>query len=474
MRSASLHDLASSVRSGAVSAVAITEEALARCRAAQPLLNAFTGLDAEGALEAAATVDAAVARGEDPGPLAGVPVAVKDLIDQAGRPNTRGSSAPPRIPSETAPCIARLEAAGAIVIGRTGLHEYAFGFSSENHWFGPVHNPWDTSLAPGGSSGGSGVAVSAGLVPVALGSDTGGSVRVPAALCGVVGLKVTHGRVPVRGVYPLAPSLDTVGPLARSVADATAVYEVIAGDDPFDPWSVPMPVESVGSSTELTALTFGVPHPWVDVPMVPEQRKAFLRFLDAVSDAGARVVDLDLPDLGPSRHAQAGLFFEVAGVHRERWTTAPDEYGPEVRARLASAMEVTGEEYLAALRWRRGMLAVALRAFGSVDVMATPTVASLRKVIGEDQIHVEGEEMPYARAKSVFTAPVNHLGLPALALPLPGSSVPPPSVQIIGPPWSETRLLRAGLALEHEAIISTTTPPHWRPGAFDTNHERNA
>jgi len=176
------------------------------------------------------------------GALAGVPIALKDLIDHAGRPNTAGSSYPAITPDASAPAVARLEAADAVIIGRTGLHEYAFGFSSENHWFGPVRNPWDLDLSPGGSSGGSAAAVAAGLAAGALGTDTGGSVRVPAALCGVVGLKVTHGRVPLRGVFPLGPSIDTVGPIGRSVVDIARLYETIAGFDPGDPWSAPRPV----------------------------------------------------------------------------------------------------------------------------------------------------------------------------------------------------------------------------------------
>ncbi|MDQ3783275.1 MAG: amidase, partial [Actinomycetota bacterium] len=192
--------IAAAVRSGQRRAVEVVAECLHRI--GDDPLNAFTLITADAAMADAATVDAAVAAGEDPGPLAGVPVAVKDLIDQAGLPNTAGSSFPPAVPDQDATVIGRLRRFGAVPVGRTGLHEFAFGFSSENPWFGAVRNPWDRTISPGGSSGGSGAAVGAGWVPVALGTDTGGSVRVPAALCGVVGLKVTHGAVPTTGVYP--------------------------------------------------------------------------------------------------------------------------------------------------------------------------------------------------------------------------------------------------------------------------------
>ena len=460
MRS-SLEGLARSVRSGEISAIGLAQDFLERSERSQPTLNAFTRLDGDRALAAAVRIDAAVAEGTDPGPLAGVPVAVKDLIDHAGWPNTRGGSFPPGRPTVTAPCVARLEAAGAVVIGRTGLHEFAFGLSSENHWFGPVRNPWDTSLSPGGSSGGSASAVAANLVPASLGTDTGGSVRVPAALCGIVGLKVTHGRVPLRGVYPLAASLDTVGPLARSVRDAAAVYSVIAGDDPADPWSVPMEVEAPGQAADLTGVTVGIPRPWVDSPTVPEQRDAFGRCLSGLEDAGARVVEVQAPTLAPSNEALHGVYFEVARLHRERWSTTPEGYGPEVRERLATAMEVTPENYLAALAWRRRLRSAFGRAFGTADLLATPAVAASRKIIGNPRIALRGRQVSYTQALLTFSTLANHAGLPALVMPLPGDSNPPPSVQIIGPAWSESRLLEIGLAMEKAGLVHTAQPPEW-------------
>ena len=461
MTNPTIEGLAGSVRSGDISAIELVADALERSDRSQPALNAFISLDHERALDAATQIDSAVARGTDPGPLAGIPVAVKDLIDHAGRPNTRGGSFPPGQPTATAPCVARLEAAGAVVIGRTGLHEFAFGLSSENHWFGPVRNPWDRSLSPGGSSGGSASAVSAGLVPASLGTDTGGSVRVPAALCGIVGLKVTHGRVPLRGVYPLAASLDTVGPLARSVGDAAAVYGVIAGDDPADPWSVPKKVKAPRRATDLTGVTVGIPHPWVDLPAVAEQDDAFSRWLAGLDEAGARVVDVEAPTLVPSGETLAGLNFEVASLHRERWSSHPERYGPEVRERLAKAMAVTTANYLLALAWRRRLQSAFGRAFKTVDLLATPSVAALRKVIGNAEIPVRGKQVPYAGALLTFSTLANHAGLPALVMPLPEDTRPPPSVQIIGPAWSESRLLETGLAMEKAGFVSTATPPEW-------------
>ena len=235
--------LAEAVGRGEVSA---TESVAAHLEAiGDDPLNAFTLVDGDRALQRAADLDASLATGADPGPLAGGPVALKDLIDHAGRPTTCGSGFYREVPDRSATVVERIEAAGGVVIGRTGLHEFAFGFSSENDWFGPVRNPWDPATSPGGSSGGSAVAVAAGCAPLAVGTDTGGSVRVPAALGGIAGLKVTHGRIPLRGVFPLAASLDTVGPLARSAADLGLLYRVMAGDDPRDPWSSPRPVDEL-------------------------------------------------------------------------------------------------------------------------------------------------------------------------------------------------------------------------------------
>jgi Asp-tRNA(Asn)/Glu-tRNA(Gln) amidotransferase A subunit family amidase len=243
----SIVNLAGAIRRGEIAAVETVGAALDATESSQPDLNAFTTIDREGALESAALVDEQVASGQNPGLLAGVPIGLKDLIDQAGFATTNGAVFAATPADESATVVQRLEEAGAIIIGRTGLHEFAFGFTSENQHFGPVRNPWDLSLSPGGSSGGSAVAVAAGIVPAAIGTDTGGSIRVPAALCGVVGLKVTHGRVPLTGTTPLAPSLDTVGPLARSVADVSAIYLAIAGDDAADPWSAPVRVDRPGA-----------------------------------------------------------------------------------------------------------------------------------------------------------------------------------------------------------------------------------
>lgn len=451
--------IASQVRSGTRTAVAVVSEHLDRIAAAQPSLNAFTLVTAEAALAAAERIDAAMARGEDPGPLAGVPIAVKDIIDQAGIATTCGASFPAAPAEATAPAVTRLERAGAVVVGRANLHEFAFGFSSENHWFGPVRNPWDTATSAGGSSGGSAAAVAAGLVPAALGTDTGGSIRVPAALCGIVGLKVTHGRIPLTGVFPLAASLDTVGPLASTVSDAALLYHVMAGHDAADPWSSHRPVTAPGTPPAPGGLRFVVPHPWVDRAVTPEVEAGWEWFRAALETLGATVVDREIPEIEFPGLVSEAMYPEVAAVHRRRFAEHPGDYGPEVGRRVELAVAAAMDPYLDGLAWRRRMREAARAALVGHDALLTPSVAASRKVIGVDTIDIGGEQVSYRGPLSCFSALVNHMGLPALALPLAADGAPPPSVQLIGDAWAEHRLLEVGMALEAAGIVTTRRPP---------------
>ena len=443
--------IAHDVARGVSSAGAQVEAALERATAASDL-NIFTRLDATGARERAAAIDERLARGEDVGPLAGVPFAVKDLIDQAGLPNTCGGGFAPFTPKADAPCVARLEAAGAIPIGRVGLHEFAFGFSSENPWFGPVHNPLNPKLSPGGSSGGSAAAVAAGIVPLALGTDTGGSVRVPAALCGIVGLKVTHGRGSLRGVYPLAPGLDTVGPLAANVADAELAYLAIATHDPLDPLSVDAPLEEPAPARRLDGLRFAVPHPWIETGFEPRIETAFDDLLAALSDRGATVEHVTVPETAPPGMGLASAYFEIAPVHRARYLADPESYGSEVRQRISDALAVTEDEYAAALRWRQRLRGGLESCLAGYDAIITPTTAAATKLIGEDTIELTTGPAFYRSPLSHFSAPVNNAGLPALAVPTAGSGTPPLSLQLVGKPWSETHLLAIGKGLESAGV----------------------
>jgi aspartyl-tRNA(Asn)/glutamyl-tRNA(Gln) amidotransferase subunit A len=456
---ASIAEIAGAVRSGESSAVETITAALDAAEASQADLNGFITIDREGALTAAARIDELVAVGKNPGPLAGVPIGLKDLIDQAGVATTNGAVFETTPAADSATVVQRLEEAGAVIIGRTGLHEFAFGFTSENQHFGPVHNPWDLSLSPGGSSGGSAAVVAAGIVPAAIGTDTGGSIRVPAALCGVVGLKVTHGRIPLTGTTPLAPSLDTVGPLARSVADVSAIYLAIAGDDAADPWSAPVRVDRPGAPRDPSTLFVGVPRQWMEHPVDRVTRDAFRDTLERLATLGATIETVDEPILEITEASANAAAAEVYQVHKERWESDPDRYGSDVAARIRRAQSIGLDAAVDAMAWDAGVRHALDRIFGRFDVLVTPTVGSTRKVIGDDDMDIDGERIFHRAVIAQYTWPVNRSGNPALAIPIESGGTPPSSLQVIGPRWGESSLLAIGLALEEAGIVKVDKPP---------------
>jgi aspartyl-tRNA(Asn)/glutamyl-tRNA(Gln) amidotransferase subunit A len=422
------------------SAAARVKAAVKGAEATQPVLNAFTLIEPERALDRANELD-----GNAPsGPLWGVPIGLKDLIDHAGRPTTCGSGFYREIPSRSAPVVDLVERAGAVVIGRTNLHEFAYGFSSENHWFGPVRNPWNPANSPGGSSGGSAVAVAAGIVPIAIGTDTGGSVRVPAAMTGIMGLKLTHGRTSTKGIFPLAWSLDTVGPLARTVADLAVTYQAISD----------LEIGPIGRRS-LAGLRVAVPQPWVEAgPTSREVSVAFQGFCRNLEELGAQLLTIEDPIFLPFGKIGELVGAEAAFVHRpliEQGKT----YGPEVARRLDVALGVTPTEYLEAQRWRSELQAATAATFRQADLLLTPSVADMHKPIGEDMIG----EHHYRIVLSWFSALVNHTGCPAISLPLATEGNPPPSIQLIAPWWQESLALAVASELEWNGTIGVTDPP---------------
>lgn len=337
------------------------------------------------------------------------------------------------------------EAAGAVVIGRTNLHEFAFGFSSENPWFGPVRNPWDPSLSAGGSSGGSAAAVAAGIVPVALGTDTGGSVRVPAAVCGIIGLKTTHGLIPLDGVFPLVPSFDTVGPLTASLDDLEKVTEVMAADA----W------RRLADDPPIRRLI--VPEAWLEgAPTAGEVRDAFEEFLAGAAEAGLAVERHELADLQPSPHQTALIGAEVERIHGE-WRRQGRPYGADVAARIDEGIHLAedADAQAEARRWRRRITAALAAATAGDAAVVTPAVGAMSKRIGDDRIG--GHH--YRRVLSWFSAPVNPTGHPALAMPAAGPGRRP-AVQLIGAAWSEKRLVGLARRLETAGVLGVSGLPY--------------
>lgn len=422
------------------SALERVEEALSKAHATQDVINAFISIDDERALERAREIDDRLARGEEVGSLAGVPVALKDLIEHEGRVTTCGSSFYEEEATTTADCVKRLEEADAVIIGRTNLHEWAFGFDSENEHWGPVRNPWDLTTSAGGSSGGSAAAVAAGITPIAIGTDTGGSVRVPAALCGTYGLKVTYGRISLEGVFPLVPSIDTVGPLADSIENIDLAYRAMSGDD--------------GPEPERRGLRLGVPEPWYEgAPFADDIRGAFEGAVVALRGLGHEVHPIEMPDTYPSHHLIAALE-EVASVHRE-FRLQGEYYGKAVEERIISVENVSPEEVAAARDWQKMLRERFADALATVDFLITPTAAAGRKVIGEDMIG----EKSHRSVLSYFSSIVNHALHPAIALPITGSGAPPASLQVIGNMWAELDLIGFGRWLEDTGIVGFTPAP---------------
>ncbi len=419
----------------AASAVSRVQAALEKAHDAQDTLNAFISIDDERALERASEIDARIKKGEAVGPLAGVPVGLKDLIDQKGRVTTAGSAFYHEIPSASAPCVNSLEQAGAVIIGKTGLHEWAFGFSSENPHWGVIRNPWDQTTSPGGSSGGSAVAVSSGITPISIGTDTGGSVRVPAALCGTFGLKVTHGRISLDGVFPLVGSLDTVGPLADSIKNLDLAYRAMSSDPTPEPDPTPM--------------RLGVPQPWHEnSPIGDDIAGEFESAVTALRDMGHEVHSIDMPDAEPSVQLWNSIAAEVRMVHSE-FRQEHQRYGPDVARRLEDADLVTEEDGDKAKGWQEMIRTRFSDALNTVDFLITPTVPVRRKVIGEDGIG----DRHYRAVLSYFSALVNHSLHPAIALPLLNSGTPPASLQVIGSPSSESALIAFGRSLEAQELV---------------------
>jgi aspartyl-tRNA(Asn)/glutamyl-tRNA(Gln) amidotransferase subunit A len=412
-------------------------EALAQAHATQETLNAFISIDDERALARAAEIDDRLARDEEVGPLAGVPIAVKDLLDHEGRVTTAGSSFFAETATTTAESLRRLEAAGAVVIGRANLHEWAFGFNSENEHWGTVRNPWDLDTSAGGSSGGSGAAVAAGITPIAIGTDTGGSVRVPAALCGTHGLKVTYGKIPLDGVFPLVPSVDTVGPLADSVENTAIAYRVMSGDETPEP--------------ERRSLRFGVPEPWFGgAPISAQVAEAFDGAITALQRLGHSVETVEMPDTYPSHHI-IGALEEVEAVHRA-FRLRGQHYGKAVEERIISVEELTPAEVAEAREWQSMIRQRFADALATVDLLITPTTPAMRKLIGEDLIG----DKNHRAVLSYFTSIVNHALHPAIALPLAGTGAPPVSLQVIGDLDSEPLLLGLGRWLEEAETVAFT------------------
>lgn len=456
---ATASEIAAAVAAGTTSATSVVEAALARITARDPALNSFTATTAERALGKAKALDAARASGKTLGPLAGVPFAVKNLFDVAGLPTLAGSKINrDRRPAEAdAPLIARLEAAGAVLVGALNMGEYAYDFTGENVHDGPSRNPHDTAHMTGGSSGGSGGAVAGGLVPLSLGSDTNGSIRVPASFCGLFGLKPTYGRLSRARSFPFVASLDHLGPLARSAKDLALAYDAMQGHDPEDPVCANRPIEPA-----LPKIDGGVGGLRIAVAGGYFKRGASAQALDAVGRiAGAlgATREIELPEAARARAAAYIITAtEGAALHLDRLRTRAADFDPATRDRLIAGAMVPAALVVKAQKFRRWYQGEALKLFESVDAILAPATPFPAPRIGQQTMMLEGAEVPLRPNIGIFTQPISFIGLPVVAVPVPLRPLPI-SVQVIAAPWREDVALRIACALEKEGVAAAPRPP---------------
>jgi aspartyl-tRNA(Asn)/glutamyl-tRNA(Gln) amidotransferase subunit A len=443
-----LEEAATLVRDRRISPVELTEACLARIEMVEPRLNAFVTITADLARAQAREAESEIAAGRYRGPLHGIPVAVKDLFATKGIRTTAGSRILANwIPEEDATVVRKLREAGAVLLGKLGLHEFAYGISSVNPHFGDVRNPWDTRKIPGGSSGGSAVAVVAGEAYAALGSDTGGSIRIPAALCGCVGLKPTFGRASLFGAIPLAWSLDHPGPLARNVRDVALAMGAIAGYDPRDPISADRPVPDFLNGIEQGAqsLRVGVPTDHVWDKCDPAIAGAVRAAIERLARAGADVREIRWPRAAEYANAAgAVLGVEARAYHEGAFPGRAAEYGPLVRARLASQGDVDAETYAGSMRLLlEARAGAADRDLDGVDVLAMPTVPTRAWTIEEAK--EVGRPSEWTRITRIFDL----TGQPAISVPCGmGPDGLPIGLQFAARMWDETGALRAARAYE--------------------------
>ena len=434
-----------------ISPVELTTSCLNRIEQLNPTINAFITVMYDSALDQAREAEEEIVAGNWRGPLHGIPIGLKDLIDTAGVKTTCASALfAERIPTEDAEIVRRLKSAGAVLIGKQNMQEFAWGGTSTSSYFGPVHNPWDVDRIAGGSSGGSAAAVATGMCFAAIGTDTGGSVRQPAAFCGIVGLKPTYGRVSTRGVFPLSPSLDHVGTLCRNVADTALMLEAIAGYDKLDPTSVNFPVDSYTNALDVTTKPrIGtVRKPFFD-DLDPDVERAMNEALKRFSNLVSDVIEVDLPPAPAAVQAP-----EVYAVHSKYFSTSPELYGRWMRARLELATSISTVAYIEARqeldRLRRSIGDI----FSKVDLLVTPTTPVPPITIREA---LNMSPTPAGEVWLWNTRPFNAYGWPTISIPCGFTQTGLPiGLQISGPNFSEGSLLSFARAFEQ------ATPEHRR------------
>jgi aspartyl-tRNA(Asn)/glutamyl-tRNA(Gln) amidotransferase subunit A len=459
----SLTSVAQAVAAKRLSSREATQSCLDRTAQWQPRLNAFMAIEAEAALAAADAADAALAKGNSRGALHGVPLAHKDMYYDAGKVVTCGSYIRRDfVATLTSTALQRLKDAGTVRLGSLQMSEFAYGPTGHNAHYGPVHNPWHVDHITGGSSSGSGAAVAARLTFAALGSDTGGSIRMPAHFCGVTGLKTTVGRISRAGAMPLSQSLDTVGPLARSAEDCALLLGLMAGADPADPTAVngPVPDYTAAIRQSIKGLTIGVPTAFYVDDLDPEVARILDDTIAVLKREGAHIVQVELPDQRQLTAAcQLVLAVEAAAFHKRWLIERPQDYGPQVLMRLQNGLAIPGVSYLEAMRWRGLALSAYLAAVAAADAVIAPVAPVAAPTIAESDVGNSPDAEAVIQRLTRFTRPVNYLGLPSLSIPAGFTAGGlPVGMQLIGRSFDETTLLRIGAAFQRATDFHDRVP----------------
>jgi len=459
----SLTAVAKAIAEKKLSSREVTQSCLDRIAKLNPGLNAFMAIEAEDALKAADSADAALAKGGPKGVLHGVPLAHKDMYYDEGKVVTCGSKIRKDfVATTTSTALQRLKDAGTVRLGSLQMVEFAYGPTGHNPHYGAVRNPWNTDHITGGSSSGSGSAVAARLTFAALGSDTGGSIRMPAHFCGVTGLKTTVGRISRAGAMPLSWSLDTVGPLARTAEDCALLTGLMAGADPEDPTASDLPVPDYMAAAKLPikGLKIGVPSAFYVDDLDAEVARVLDETLETLKKEGAEIVKVELPDQRQLTAAcQLVLATEAAALHKRWMIERPQDYGAQVLMRLQNALAIPAVSYLEAMRWRGPALAAHLAAVEGTDAVIAPAVPMPAATIAESDVGNSLEAEAVIQRITRFTRPINYLGLPSLAIPSGfTSSGLPVGMQIIGRSFDEAMLIRIGAAFQRATDYHQKVP----------------
>ena len=451
-----ISEIAPLIQSRAVSPVELAEAALAEAEKRQPALNSFITIMRDEAVAQAVAAEAALARGEYLGPLHGVPIGIKDNIATASIATTVGTKVlKDHVPDEDAEVVRRCKAAGAIIIGKENLEEFAAGATSNNPHYGAVHNPWNLDHIPGGSSGGGGANVAAGVTFASLGTDLGGSVRLPGAFCGVVGLKQTFGRVSQRGLLVTSFNGDHIGPMTRSVRDSALVLQVIAGYDPLDPSTVPVPLEDYTLAIErgIQGLTMGIPGNHYFDLLDPEVESAVRRAIAALEELGVASREVNLPSMEYVGALRFSAMADSVVTHEPYIASRREDYGPDTLYRTLAGQFVLGRDYAKAMKVQRIIKEEHARVLQDVDFLVTPTTPMPAPRIDAETITVEGRAQktrgPGSGHISRNTSPMNATGFSAITVPCGFSEAGLPiGLQFIGRPWEEGNMFRIAHAAE--------------------------